>query len=128
MRNLKQSALEIFRHTLAGIDIPASMQRKLCRAGSEILVNGNVYDLAGYEKIFAVAIGKASAAMAHGIADMLAPNFHADGIVVAPISLPNPPAGFTAMVGGHPIPNEGSFTAGKMILDLLARATEKSLV
>ncbi|HET6144225.1 MAG TPA: DUF4147 domain-containing protein [Candidatus Acidoferrales bacterium] len=128
MPNLKQSALKIFRHTLAGIDIPASMQRKLCRAGSEIVVNGNAYDLAAYEKIFAVAIGKASVAMAHGIADTLAPNFRPQGIVVAPTAVPDPPDGFTAIVGGHPIPNEGSFTAGKTILDLLARASEKTLV
>jgi hydroxypyruvate reductase len=31
-------------------------------------------------------------------------------------------------VGGHPIPNEGSFIAGRAILDLLARATRKTLV
>ena len=128
MPNLKQSALQIFRHTLAGIDIPASMQRKLCRAGSEIVVNGEAYDLADYDQIFAVAIGKASVAMAHGIAETLLPNFRAEGIVVAPTTVPNPPDGFTAIIGGHPIPNEGSFTAGKAILDLLARATEKTLV
>jgi glycerate 2-kinase len=128
MLDLKQSALQIFRHTLAGIDIPASMQRKLCRAGSEIMVNGDVYDLANYEKIFAIAIGKASVAMAHGMAETLLPNFRAEGIVVAPTAAPNLPDGFTAIVGGHPIPNEGSFAAGKAILDLLARATEKTLV
>jgi glycerate 2-kinase len=128
MSNLKDSALHIFHHTLGGIDIPASMQRKLCRAGSEIVVNGVPYDLASYEQIFAIAIGKASIAMARGIAETLSPNFRVDGILVAPVIAPTLPDGFKAIAGGHPIPNAGSFAAGKAILELLARATEKTLV
>ena len=128
MPDLKQSALEIFRRTLAGIDIPASMQRKLCRAGSEIVVNGDTYDLAAYDRIFAIAIGKASVAMAQGIAETLAPKFRAEGIVVAPASARHLPDGFTAIVGGHPIPNDGSFSAGRAILELLARANKNTLV
>lgn len=128
MTDLKESALKIFRETLAGIDIPLSMQRKLCRAGSQIFVNGTPYNLASYEQIFAVAIGKASLAMAQGLAETLSPNFRAEGIVVGPTAAPNLPDGFRAIVGGHPIPNEGSFAAGAAILDLLARATERTLV
>jgi hydroxypyruvate reductase len=128
MTDLKESALKIFRETLAGIDIPLSMQRKLCRAGSQIFVNGTPYNLASYEQIFAAAIGKASLAMAHGLAETLSPNFRAEGIVVGPTAAPNLPDGFRAIVGGHPIPNEGSFAAGAAILDLLARATERTLV
>ncbi len=128
MGDLKQSALQIFRHTLAGIDIPATMQRKLCRAGSEIIVDGTPYDLAAYAQIFAIAIGKASAAMAQGLAETLVPDFRAEGIVVAPSIAPDFPTGFKSMIGGHPIPDNGSFAAGKAILDLLGRATEKTLI
>jgi glycerate 2-kinase len=128
MDNLKQYAQQIFRETLAGIDIPASMQRKLCRAGSEIVVNGAPCDLASYERISAVAIGKASHAMARGIAETLLPNYPADGIVVGPTAASDLPDGFRGIVAGHPIPNAESFAAGRAILDLLARATEKTLV
>ena len=64
MPNLKQSALQIFHETLAAIDIPSAMHRKLGRAGSRILVNGGPIDLAAFERICTVAIGKASVAMA----------------------------------------------------------------
>jgi hydroxypyruvate reductase len=128
MTNLKQSALQIFHATLAGIDIPASMQSKLCRAGSEIFVNGAPCDLAAYEQIFAVAIGKASHAMARGLAETLLPNYRAEGIVVGPTAASNLPDGFCSIVAGHPIPNSESFTAGRAILDLLASATERTLV
>jgi len=128
MADLKQCALQIFRETLAGIDIPATMQRKLCRAGSQIFVNGAPYDLAAYEQILAIAIGKASFAMAHGLSETLSPNFRAEGIMVAPAAPSNLPDGFRSIVAGHPIPNAGSFSAGRAILDLLARATERTLV
>jgi hydroxypyruvate reductase len=128
MADLKKSALQIFRATLAGIDIPATMQRKLCRAASEIFVNGEPCDLSEYDQIFAVAIGKASQAMAHGLAEMLSSNFRVEGIVVGPTEASNLPVGFRVIVAGHPIPNAGSFTAGRAILDLLARATERTLV
>jgi len=128
MADLKQSASQIFRQTLADIDISSSMQRKLARAGSRIFVNGALYDLAAFEKIYAVAIGKASVAMARGLAEMLSPDFRAAGIVVSPTAASELPEGFQSIVAGHPVPNQGSFAAGRAILDLLANATERTLV
>lgn len=104
------------------------MQRKLGRAGSHIHLNGAPYDLAAYQQIYAVAIGKASVAMAEGLAETLAPNFHAKGIVVTPAGAGGVPEGFRAITAGHPVPNEGSFDAARAILDLLSGANEKSLV
>src|ERR1700680_4348613 len=79
MADLKQAALRIFRETLAAIDIPSSMRRKLGRAGSRIFVNGAPFDLAAFESICAIAIGKASMAMARGLAELLSPDFRAEG-------------------------------------------------
>jgi glycerate 2-kinase len=128
MTDLKQPALHIFRETLAAIDIPTTMRRKLSLEGSHICVNGVVLDLVAFERICAVAIGKASVAMACGLAELLSPAFHADGIVVAPSLAKNVPSGFRAIVAGHPVPNENSFAAGRAILDLLATANERTLV
>src|SRR5580700_12083461 len=106
MPNLKQSALRIFHETLAAIDIPSAMRRKLGRAGTRIFVNGAPYDLGAFERIRAVAIGKASAAMARGLAESLAPEFHAEGIIVSPTAA-TVPEGFREIVGGHPVPDQG---------------------
>jgi glycerate 2-kinase len=128
MANLKQAALTIFHETLAAIDIPLSMRRKLGRAGSRIFVNGAPFDLAAFERICAISIGKASAAMARGLAELLSPDFRAEGIVVAPTVASGLPKGFRAIVAGHPVPNEESFVAGRAILDLLAATDEHTLV
>ena len=118
----------MFQETLAAIDIPSVMQRKLERAGSHISVNGAPVDLAAHDRIYAVAIGKASLAMAQGLAQALAPDFRVEGIVVSPTRTSAVPEGFRPMVAAHPVPDQGSFAAARAILDLLAATNEKSLV
>src|SRR5438309_3742678 len=105
--DLKQLAREIFQETLAGIDIPLAMRQKLARAGSRIDFEGEIIDLAGYERIVAIAIGKASVAMARGFAELLGTDFAFEGILVAPYESVAEVAGFRAMAAGHPIPDEG---------------------
>ncbi len=128
MPDLKQSALRIFHGTIAAIDVPLSMRRKLCRAGSQIFVDGNPIDLAAFDRIFAISIGKASVAMARGLAESLFPNFRANGIVVSPATPIGLPEGFRSMVADHPVPDKGSFEAGRAILDLLGETTERTLI
>jgi glycerate 2-kinase len=128
MADLKHAALHIARETLAAIDIPSTMQRKLARSGSRIRVNGGELDLAAFQRICVIAVGKASAAMARGISETLSPDFRAEGIVVAPSILANAPPGFRAMAAGHPLPDEGSFAAGRAILELLATTGDRDLV
>jgi glycerate 2-kinase len=128
MPDLKQAALKIFGETLAAIDIPLSMRRKLGRSGSRIFVNGAPFDLAAYERICAIGIGKASVAMTRGLAAVLSPDFRTEGIVVAPSAAPSLPGGFQAIVAGHPVPDKASFAAARAILDLLAAANQRTLV
>jgi hydroxypyruvate reductase len=133
MADLKQAALRIFRETFAAIDIPATMRRKLARAGSLIRVNGGLLDMAPFERICAISIGKASLALARGLSEVLSPDFRAEGIVVAPSHFGpslwgNLPQGFRAIAAGHPVPDAGSFAAGRAILELLATTSERTLV
>jgi glycerate 2-kinase len=128
MADLKHAALRIFRETLAAIDIPSAMRRKLGRAGSRIIVNGTPFDLAAFERICAIAIGKASVAMARGLAELLSPDLRAEGIVVAPTAASGLPEGFREIIAGHPVPDKNSFAAGRAILDLLAAVNQQTLV
>src|SRR5580704_7039249 len=94
MPDRKHLARHIFRQTLAAIDIPETMQRKLAYAGPEgghvrkvascIAVDDAIVDLVDYHQICAIAIGKASVLMAGGLVELLGPEAHVDGILVAP--------------------------------------------
>jgi hydroxypyruvate reductase len=133
MADLKLAALRIFRETFTAIDIPAVMSRKLARSGSRIRLNNGLLDLATFDRICAIAIGKASINLARGLSGILSPDFPAEGIIVAPQvsndpSLKNLPAGFQVIFAGHPVPDAGSLAAGRAILQLLATSGERTLV
>jgi hydroxypyruvate reductase len=128
MADLKQMARRIFAETLAAIDIPATMQRKLAREGSRIRCGDAEIDLAAFERIVAIAIGKAGFGMASGLCDVLAPEYHASGILAIPVAPPRELPGFRTFLAGHPVPNAASFAAGRAALDLLAGSDERTLV
>src|SRR5712691_2146370 len=104
------------------------MQRKLARSGSLIRCGDVTVNLAQFNRIYAIVFGKASIAMAEGLMEVLAPDFHPKGILAAPTRPPRALPGFRTFLCGHPIPNEGSFAAGRAILDLLATCDERTLV
>jgi len=128
MVELKQIARRIFTETLAAIDIPATMQRKLARSGTRIRCGELEVDLAAYERIVAITVGKAGFAMASGLCDVLAPDFRASGILAIPSAPPRELPGFRVFLAGHPVPNAASLAAGRAALDLLAGCDERTLV
>jgi len=125
---VKQTAQRIFRQTLSALDIPVAIEKKLVRNGPVIKVAGGAVDLQKFDEIVAIAFGKASFAMAEGIASILAPEFRPEGILVTPSVPPRELAGWRIFIGGHPLPNEASFAAGRAILDRLACCGERALV
>jgi hydroxypyruvate reductase len=128
MAELKKLALRIFHETLAAIDISATMQRKLRREGSLLRCDGVSVDLASFNKLFVVAIGKAAHAMADGLICVLGKEAALSGVVAAPVGPLESIAGLKYFVAGHPIPNEQSWKAAEAILELLKACDEKTLV
>jgi glycerate 2-kinase len=128
MADLKQLARQIFRETLAAIDIPATMQRKLRREGTRLRCDGKILDLREFDKLRVVAIGKAAHAMVDGLALVLAPFVRFEGVVSSPKAPRKPLPGMKYFVGGHPIPNEESWRAAEAALALLKNSDEKTLV
>jgi glycerate 2-kinase len=125
---MKRIAQDIFRHTLAAIDIHDALARRIDRRGP--LVNGarEDLDLRDFDEVVAIAFGKAAFAMAQALSAILAPEFRVNGIVVGPDAQRRALPDWDAFSGSHPLPTEESFTAGRAILDRLARCGQKSLV
>jgi glycerate 2-kinase len=125
---VKQAAQRIFREILAAIDIPATFESKLIRAGSSLLIDDTAIDLSDYREILALAFGKAASAMAEGLGRILAPEYQAEGILAAPSEPKHELPGWKHFIGGHPLPNAASFEAGRAILDRLERCDERTLI
>jgi glycerate 2-kinase len=128
MADLKQLARRIFHETLAAIDIPATMQRKLRRERTRLLCGEKTFDLRDYEKIRVVAAGKAAHAVVEGLAKVLAPFIRFEGVVAAPTLSQKQVNGLKYFAAGHPVPNEESWKAAEAILALLKKCNEKTLV
>jgi hydroxypyruvate reductase len=128
MADLKQLARRIFHETLAAIDIPGAMQRKLRREGTRLHCDDAVFDLRNFDKLRVVAIGKAAHAMVSGLAAVLVPFVRFEGVVSAPTPTLKPLPGMKYFVGGHPMPSEESWKAAEAILALLKSCDEKTLV
>lgn len=124
----KAIARKIFSDTLAGIDIPATLAQKLRLEDGVIHVNDERMSLREYREIVAVSIGKAAVALAEGLSAVLTPKFKVRGILAGPLKPKRKLEGWKAIVSGHPMPNEGSFQAGREILDLVGKCGKETLI
>jgi hydroxypyruvate reductase len=129
--DMKEIAKDIFRETLGALDVRAALERKLAREGSVVHAAGLAVDLGEYREIVTIALGKASFAMAEALGEILAPEYSCDGILVGPTEPKQRTrrmAGWRTFAGGHPVPDEQSFAAGRAILERLAACDERSLI
>jgi len=124
----KIAARNIFQQILANLDLRATLAAAMARSGSRIHCGDFSADLRNFSRIVAIAIGKAAAPMAEAFDAVLAPDFHADGILAAPVAPENSLPHWRIFVGGHPVPTEESFRAGRAILDCVARADDRMLI
>ncbi|HZC65151.1 MAG TPA: DUF4147 domain-containing protein, partial [Candidatus Dormibacteraeota bacterium] len=136
MAHLKQTALRIFHETIAAIDISATMQRKLVVRGNMFRCGDTELDLGAFERVYVVALGKASLAMVEGLGQVLPPELALQGIVVAPATATKSTASRVSendsslrhFFAGHPMPNQESWVAAQAILDLLKSCDARTLV
>jgi glycerate 2-kinase len=125
---VKETALRVFRETLAAINIQAALERKLDCDGKRVHVEGNTINLADFSEFVAIALGKAALPMAEALINVLPSDCSLEGVLVAPAAPARALPGWKIFIGGHPIPTEASFVAGRAILDRLARCDERTLI
>src|SRR5947209_4419112 len=128
MADLKRIARMIFQETLAAIDIPAVMRRKVRVEGALLHCGEVVLQLHAFSRIRVVAIGKAAHAMLEGLRATLPPELNFEGVASAPTAPAQPLPGMKYFVGGHPIPNSDSWNSAEAILSFLAECDESTLV
>ena len=129
MGDLKQLARRIFHETLAAIDIPRTMQRRVYFEHSWLLRCDDIsVDTREFSNVHVVAIGKAAHAMLDGLRLCLPTNISFGGIVSSPTAPLRPHPYVQYFAGGHPIPNESSWHAARAILEMLSKCDERTLV
>lgn len=128
MTDRKHLARKLFLDTLRGIDIPATLAQKLRLNDGVVHVADTRVNLREYREIVAISIGKAAVALAEGLVTILMPEFKMRGILAGPSKPARRLDGWELIVAGHPVPNEGSFRAGREILQLVRKCGNEALI
>jgi len=128
MAPTKQLAREIFRQTLASIDILSVMERKLAFDGGHLVLPDATVNLSRLSRVVVVGIGKAAHAMVTGLASLLPSSTSFMGVVAAPTKPVSPFPGLDYFLAGHPIPNRDSLRSAEAILRLLRTCDERTIV
>jgi hydroxypyruvate reductase len=125
LTQLRLAAREIFNEGLAAVDAGAAVRRAARLEGSLLSVCDQIIDLSAQQSIYAIAIGKAGFAMASALQEMLGER------LTAGVLSTKAPRGTDALrrwrvfQGGHPEPNEQSFSAAQACFALLEGGDEE---
>ncbi len=117
-RKLHDEARAIFHHALRASSIPAAFDRRL---------GARSIPLQQYDRIYAVALGKAALPMLETLRSRL-PFAFAGGVCCAPLLPAERIPGIDYYAGGHPLPNQDSFASAAAALRLLHATSARDFV
>jgi len=123
----KKQLMHIVEHTIAAVAPDPAMRAAITLDGNTLTVDGMKYDLEQFERIFVVGAGKASAAMAQTLEDILGDRLHG-GIVATKYDHALKLKKTQVLEAGHPVPDMAGERASKALLSLAKGTTEKDLV
>jgi glycerate 2-kinase len=126
-KKLRDDALAIFNAGVKAVDPVIAVKRHLRLEDGNLSVENRTYDLINYNKVYIVGAGKASAAMAKPLEDILGDRIKASAVNVkyghaVPLKI------VRVNEAGHPIPDEEGLKGTKQIIQLLQQTGEKDLV
>lgn len=127
---LRVHAREIFDEALRAADAGAALRTAVRIDGSRLSVGETSFELSAGSAVYSIAIGKAAAAMARAVDEVLGHRLTA-GVVAGPSrELAARPRQLSKrweyFEGGHPVPNEASLAAAKAAFALLDRANKEA--
>jgi hydroxypyruvate reductase len=131
---LHTEATEIFTGALEACNIESAFDRRLRFEGNvlhRLLPDGSgpaSINLAGYKRIFVVALGKAAGPMLDTLLDRMKRRQGLRGICCSNQLPKERNWRFRYFEGGHPLPNEDSFEAARATLTLLRKAKKDTLI
>lgn len=124
LRKTREDILNILEESVKSVDPYFSVKSKI--NNNCIVFDKKVIDTSSFENIYLAGFGKASVGMAQAACDSLNVK---KGIVIT-----NDPqqkvknGSVETIVGGHPIPNQGSIKGTEKIIELFKKSKEKDLI
>jgi hydroxypyruvate reductase len=127
LSKMRRDACAIFQDGLRAVE-PSGAIHRYCRREKNLLILGDrTYDLNDYVNILVVGAGKATAAMAVAMEDLLK-NDLSKGLICVKYGHTAPLEKIRTIEAGHPIPDANGQSASAEILDMLQKVGDKDLV
>ncbi|MGA7595473.1 MAG: HAD-IIB family hydrolase [Gallionella sp.] len=123
----RQELAGIFDAALAAVDPYKAVLNAVRIEHERLLVAGETYDLADFERIIVVGAGKATARMALALETLLG-NKIATGLIVVKDGHTAPLTIIDQVEAAHPVPNQAGIAGTQRILDMAQASDEKALV
>jgi glycerate 2-kinase len=127
IHQLRQDAESIFHAGLSAVDSAIAVTKSLHLKDKGLMVNGHVYDLAAYKNVYVVGAGKASAAMAGAVEDLLGDRIKG-GFVNVKYGHVKPLRVIRLNEAGHPIPDEAGLRGTREIVHIIEHSGAKDLI
>jgi len=124
---LRQHAEVIFRAGVEGADAATAVARQLRMEGRVLLVGEKPYALDAFGRIRMVGMGKASAAMAVPLEELLGDRI-TDGLIIVKEGHGKPLSRVRILEAGHPVPDRRGVEAVEEMLELLEGGSGTDLV
>lgn len=123
----RRDAETIFNAAVRAVHGAAAVTAHCRREGSLLRINGKIYDLSRFQRVFVVGAGKASACMADALENMLSADI-TDGLVVVKYGHTVPLKKIRVKEAAHPVPDENGVAGARGIVNLLKSAGRDDLV
>jgi hydroxypyruvate reductase len=127
LTELRAQALHIIGAGLLAADPRTGLANLVRRVGNDLVIGSRHYDLGEIDNVLLLGAGKATLAVAEGVAALLGDRL-GRSLIVTQRGTARRIAGVEVREADHPIPSEASHEAGRALLDLAAQAGPDDLV
>jgi len=125
--DLPDAARKIFGTALREVSADRLVREKVRRRGAKLSIQGRVFDLSSYERVFLIAMGKAAPFMAESLARILGSRL-TEGIAVCRPGQRISSEKIICLPAAHPLPDERSVRAARRMVSLAQKAGPSDLV
>ncbi|MCP4749183.1 MAG: glycerate kinase [Desulfobacteraceae bacterium] len=124
---MRKDAMEIFQSGLKAVSAFDAVGRHLRRTNEKLYIADKVFDLRHVNRIIVIGAGKATAAMAQAVEQILGKRI-SDGLISVKYGHGLPLKYIRTIEAGHPIPDQNGMKAARQMLDMVKNTSAHDLV
>jgi hydroxypyruvate reductase len=124
---LREHARQIFDAGVRAVNPKTAVHKFVVRDSDALIVSGHEYDLKNYARVMVVGAGKASAAMAAAVEEIVGDRI-SEGLVNVKYQHVEKLEKVRLNEAGHPLPDESGLAGARQMAEMLGRAGERDLV